>query len=131
MRVVIDTNVVASAIFFGGRPKEIIDKVMNSEIDAFASKEIIEEYMETVEYLIDKYPEKAPRLPLIDISAKINITDVKTKVNVCRDPDDDKFIECAVDSKCYYIVSGDKDILTVGEYNGIQVVTVAEFLNIL
>ena len=104
---------------------------MNSEIDAFASKEIIEEYMETVEYLIDKYPEKAPRLPLIDISAKINITDVKTKVNVCRDPDDDKFIECAVDSKCYYIVSGDKDILTVGEYNGIQVVTVAEFLNIL
>ena len=42
-----------------------------------------------------------------------------------------KFLECAMDSKCYYIVSGDKDLLTVKEYEGIGIVTVAEFLEIL
>ena len=67
MRVVIDTNVVASAIFFGGKPKEVIDRVMTNQIDAY----------------------------------------------------------------CYYVISGDKDLLTVKEYDGIEIVTVAEFLEIL
>lgn len=51
----------------------------------------------------------------------------KINVKVCRDPDDDKFISCAVDAKCFYIVSGDKDLLTLEEYEGIEIVTVAEF----
>ena len=61
MRVVIDTNVVASAIFFGGKPKEIIDKLMLNNIDAYASAEILEEYSETVEYLKEKVPGKNQR----------------------------------------------------------------------
>ena len=131
MRVVIDTNVVASAIFFGGKPKEVIDNVMTNQIDAYASAEILEEYTETVEYLKDKFPGKKPKVPLIDIEAKCRVIDVSTKIDVCRDPDDNKFIECAMDSKCYYVISGDKDLLTVREYDGIEIVTVAEFLEIL
>ena len=42
MRVVIDTNVVASAIFFGGNPQKVIDEMMNNRIDAYASAEILE-----------------------------------------------------------------------------------------
>ena len=55
MQVVIDTNVVASAIFFGGSPKKVIDSVMSNEIDACASREILDEYTETVDYLKNKY----------------------------------------------------------------------------
>ena len=131
MRVVIDTNAVASAIFFGGKPKEVIDSVMKNQIDAYASAEILEEYTETVEYLKEKFPGKKPKVPLIDIEAKCRVINVSIRIDVCRDPDDNKFIECAVDSKCYYIISGDKDLLTVKEYDGIEIVTVAEFLEIL
>lgn len=45
MRVVIDTNVVASAIFFGGKPKEVIDRLMIDNIDAYASSEILAEIL--------------------------------------------------------------------------------------
>jgi putative PIN family toxin of toxin-antitoxin system len=131
MRVVIDTNVVASAIFFGGKPKEVIDRVMTNQIDAYASADILEEYSETVEYLKDKFPGKKPKIPLIDIEAKCRVINVSARIDVCRDPDDNKFIECAIDSKCYYVISGDKDLLTVKEYDGIEIVTVAEFLEIL
>ncbi len=50
-----------------------------------------------------------------------------TNIEVCRDPDDDKFIECAVDAKALYIVSGDNDLLVIGEYENIQVITAKVF----
>ena len=131
MRVVIDTNVVASAIIFGGKPKEVIDRLMIDNIDAYASSEILEEYTDTVEYLKEKFPGKKPKIPLIEIEAKCNVIEVYSKVDICRDPDDNKFIECAIDSKCYYIVSGDKDLLTVEKYNDIEIVTVSDFLKII
>ena len=59
MRIVIDTNVVASAIFFGGRPKDLIELVVSKKLDAYASTEIITEYQETTDELCNKYPEKS------------------------------------------------------------------------
>lgn len=130
MNVVVDTNVVASAIFFGGKPKEIIDLIMKDKVYAYASKEILDEYTETIEYLSNNYSEKKPLISLIKIQSKLEIINAHSKVNVCRDPDDNKFIECALDSACYYIVSGDKDLLSIEKYADIQIVTVAEFLKI-
>ena len=49
-------------------------------------------------------------------------------IHVCRDPDDDKFISCAVDGKCIYIVSGDNDLLAMEAFDGIEIITVADFL---
>lgn len=58
MKIVTGTNVVASAIFFGGKPRQLIDKLVNKEFEACATKEIIAEYRETIEYLFEKYPSK-------------------------------------------------------------------------
>ncbi len=52
-----------------------------------------------------------------------------SSVAICRDPDDDKFISCAMDGDCLYIVSGDKDLLTLREYEGVKIVTVSEFFS--
>lgn len=52
-----------------------------------------------------------------------SISDVK----VCRDPDDDKFINCAIDAKAIYIVSGDNDLLELKNFAGIEIVTAREF----
>lgn len=127
MRIVIDTNVVASAIFFGGRPRELLELLMRRELDAYISEEILEEYQDTMEYLRNKYPAKKVNIPLAHITAACKMIEPKTSVRVCRDPDDDMFIACAVDSRSLYIVSGDKDLLEVGQYGDVQIVTVADF----
>ena len=127
MKIVIDTNVIASAIFFGGRPKELLELVVRQDLQAFASPEIVTEYQETVDELCSRYPGKPTRLPLTLIISAMKLVDPATRIHVCRDPDDDKFIECAADGKCLYIVSGDKDLTSLKNYQDIQIVTVAEF----
>ena len=127
MRIVIDTNIVASAIFFGGRPRELLELLLQHELSAFITQEIIEEYQGTIEYLQNEYPSKRITVPLTQIIAACNMIETTSEVKVCRDPDDDKFFACALDSRSLYIVSGDKDLLAVKQYKDVQVVTVAQF----
>jgi len=55
MRIVIDTNIVASAIFFGGRPAELIRLILSHDVSAVATQEIVDEYQATIDYLLAKY----------------------------------------------------------------------------
>ena len=64
-----------------------------------------------------------------DIIAKMHQIEITAEVHVCRDPDDDKFIGCALDSKSKYIVSGDKDLLAVGKHEDVEIMTVGDFLS--
>ena len=128
MRIVIDTNVVVSALFFGGRPKELLMTLLARKMEAFASAEIITEYQETVEELCLRYPGNPSRLPLTEVISLMNIIEPVSHVDICRDPEDNKFIECAIDAKCIYIVSGDKDLLSLGKYKNVKIVTVTDFL---
>ena len=115
-------------MYFGGHPKELLDLLLNHEFDAYASSDIILEYAVSITNFESEYPEKTAALTLPQLTDKINVINPTSKIHVCRDPDDDKFIECAVDANCIYIISGDKDLLTVKEYNGIQILTVNKFL---
>lgn len=127
MKIVIDTNVIASAMFFGGRPRELTQLVFKGAVEAVVSPEIIREYQETAEDLASRYPKKHVLFSVPYIVAKSTLIDPHTDISVCRDPDDDKFIECAVDGDCMLITTGDKDLLDVGSYQGVKIVTVSEF----
>ncbi|MBQ9685428.1 MAG: putative toxin-antitoxin system toxin component, PIN family [Oscillospiraceae bacterium] len=129
MKIVIDTNVVASAIFFGGRPRQLLEELFRKHIDAVASPEILIEYPETFDELRKRYPDKPIRIPLLQIAASCKIVTPTQNFHVCRDPDDDKFIDCAVEGKCIYIVSGDKDLLSLEKIKDVEIVTVSEFFN--
>ena len=130
MRIVIDTNVVASAIFFGGRPAELLRMVIRHEHLAVATDEIVDEYQATISYLLDKYGGKKMQLSIVPIFSAMEIIQATNKVDICRDPDDNKFISCAIDGHCYYVVSGDKDLLSLEQFGNIKIVTVAEFLEL-
>ena len=67
MRIVIDTNVLASAIFFGGRPYQLLRYIMEGQVDVVASKEIVDEYEEIALRLKQKYPSISTRIPLQEI----------------------------------------------------------------
>ena len=129
MRIVVDTNVIASAIFFGGKPYQLLHYIREGRVDVVASKEIVDEYEEIVLRLKQKYPRIDTRIPLQELLSKFEIIRVSSDIQASRDPDDNKFISCAVDGKCLYIVSGDDDLLSVGNYGDVEILTVAEFLS--
>ena len=69
MRITIDTNVIASAIFFGGRPRQLLEELFAKNIEAVASPEILVEYQETFNELRSRYPDKPVRFPLAQVAA--------------------------------------------------------------
>lgn len=128
MKVVVDTNVFISGVFFGGKPRVVLESIVCGDITAFASRAIIEEYSETVQDLVERRQGSLSQEAVSSFVASLNIVEPRTKVVASRDPDDDKFIECALDSGALYIISGDKDLLVLEKYRGVTMITAADFV---
>lgn len=127
MRIVIDTNILISGVFFGGLPRKILSSVVTREITACATAEIINEYEAIVQEMIDRKQGHINRNILTPLVIVMEIIEPVTHIEICRDPDDNKFLGCAKDSRSLYIVSGDKDLLVIDMYENIQIVTAKEF----
>jgi putative PIN family toxin of toxin-antitoxin system len=130
MRVVLDTNVFISGIFFGGPPSDILKSWRQSKIQIIFTKEILEEYQRVGEELSAKYPSVniEPIIELFTIFGDFVETTNLTET-ICEDPDDNKFIECAIVSKSKLIVSGDKHLLNISGYKDIEVLKPREFVD--
>ncbi len=129
MKIVLDTNVVISAVFFGGEPRIILEAVLLKKFEAFATIEIVEEYQEIVDEMINRKQGKIRKDILFPLIKSLNIITAKSKVDICRDPDDNKFLGCAKDSGAIYIVSGDKDLLILKRFGKTKIITAREFCN--
>lgn len=121
MKIILDTNVFVSAVFFGGTPYKILDAWRSDSVQIVISPEILEEYRRIGERLSAKYKgvSLTPMLELLTINAQVFISP-ELPNQICDDKDDDKFIACAIASGARYIVSGDKHLLDVSGYNGIE-----------
>jgi putative PIN family toxin of toxin-antitoxin system len=130
MRVIIDTNVLISGIFFGGPPAKILKAWHGGKLQLVVSPEILEEYFEVYERISARYPDIdiAPILVLIARNSQV-VEAPPLADQVSRDADDDKFIACAIASDTRIIISGDNDLLTVSGYESIQVVTPRNFVD--
>ena len=130
MKIVLDTNVFISGIFFRGPPFEILNAWKHSRLQIVLTKKILEEYQRVAGALANKFP-TIHILPIIELltihSLFIDADDFA--ISVCQDPDDNKFIECAIASKAKIIVSGDKHLLNVTGYQGITVLKPREFVD--
>ncbi|MCX5854480.1 MAG: putative toxin-antitoxin system toxin component, PIN family [Deltaproteobacteria bacterium] len=130
MRVVLDTNVFIFS-FFGGNPRAIIDLWKDGRLTLCLSQEILDEYIEVLRRLgLDNTQEMEELLKLFATGFHIVFTTRTPEVHVVADPDDDKFIACALALKAQYVVSGDKALIDVRRYQGINIVTPREFLEI-
>ena len=129
MKVILDTNVFVSGVFFSGPPYRILEAWRDEKIRLVASIEILEEYRRVGEILAEDRPgiNLLPWVELVIQKAKI-ISAPPLNERVCDDPDDDKFLACAVASKSDVIVSGDKHLLKVSGYKGIEIIKPRVFL---
>ena len=129
MRIVLDTNVFISGIFFTGPPSQILTAWRNHKLQIVLSKEILDEYQKVARELSAKFP-SVDILPIIGmLSVLCELVDTRSvNINACDDPDDNKFIECAVAGKCKLIVSGDKHLLKVSYYKGVTVLNPRSFV---
>ena len=127
MKIVIDTNVVISGVFFGGYPKDVIEAVKNDKVTAYATQEIIDEYEEIIHEMIARKQGHFNTNRFSLFTSKLQLVEKVDIEPICRDPDDDKFIACADSVKAKYIVSGDKDLLYLYRYGDIKIITAKEF----
>ena len=129
-KVVIDTNVFVSGIFFNGPPCQILKAWQDDKIKIAVSEDIIEEYRRVIEMLSKKFGNinVDSILELVFIEAEL-VPSHSFDKPVCEDPDDDKFLACAITSKSKYIISGDKHLLKIGKYLNSTIVTPRYFMD--
>lgn len=99
MKIVVDTNVMISGIFFGGFSQKVLRAIVANEITACATTEIIDEYEEIVERMLQKKQGHLNATILTPVLQNLELIETKSIVDICRDPDDNKFLGCAKDAK--------------------------------
>ena len=128
MRIVVDTNIIISRIFYGGRPRDLLKKCFTGTLQMVCSEEIFLEYKETIERLSRKSGRNVGKEILPLLIEKIIFIENRYSGSYSRDPDDDKFVNCARSGKIEYIISGDKDLLVLEKVCEIKIIGVADFL---
>ena len=130
MRVILDTNVFASGVFFSGPPYAILDAWRRGRVSLVVSPEIMEEYRRVVHELAVKFPAIDPGAPLELVAIHAEFVDAPAlPVPVCADVSDDIFLACAVASGTKTVVSGDKALLRASGHAGIEVLTPRAFVD--
>jgi len=128
MKAVLDTNVVMSAIFFGGDPLKIVKAARCKRIELVATRAVLSEYREVAERLHESYPSISYRRPLAILESILTmVRPMPLKEHVSRDPDDDAIIACALGGRAKIICSGDDDLLSVNGYAGLEILSPGEF----
>jgi len=141
MRAVIDTNVLVSALFWGGRPREVVDLAASGRFQAITSPELLLELEDVLTRAFD-VPEDRATLVLRDVLAYAEVAtpaddslersgELPREAADLRDPDDFKVIDAALVAQADYIITGDADLLSVTPIQTIHVLTPAQFLEVL
>jgi uncharacterized protein len=129
--VTADSNIYISGLVFSGPPFQFLEAARAARFELSLSDALLSEIRRV---LRDKFLWSAPRLDALAARLEKFTRRVQPTVTldiVHNDPDDNRVLECAVTAGSQYIVSGDNDLLQLGQYNSIQIVRVADFLKLL
>lgn len=131
MKVILDTNVLVSGIFFKGPPFEILSAWRQKSFQLVVTHEILQEYRQVVDELAYQFPhfDITEIMEYITLNSHLSFSHTLPD-KICTDPDDDKFFASAIASKTKLIVSGDKHLLRESGYSSIEVVKPSDFLHI-
>jgi len=133
IRVVLDTNVLISALLSKGELTRMVGLWQRGKMIPIISKETFDELRTVLEYpkfslsraeiksLIEQ--EILPFFEVVNVSKHVK--------GACRDPGDDKFISCAISANADYIVTGDKDLSDLKKYQSVRIIHASDFIKMV
>ncbi len=126
-RVVFDTNIYISSIFWKGDPYLVVNLAVEGEVEVFASSHILTEIRRVLARDFGRSKEEITAM--IDPFSFAKIVEPKIRIEIIKDdPTDDRILECAITSNSRYIVTQDNHLLKLKAYKGIKILRPAEFL---
>jgi putative PIN family toxin of toxin-antitoxin system len=133
VKVVFDTNVLVSALLFKGELSQLVDLWKSSRIIPLFSKETFEEFRAVLAYPKFRLsPAEIRAIIEIDVLPFFEIVEGTDAVSgICKDPDDDKFIACAVSGDAEFLVTGDRQLCDVRKHKAVKIVKAADFMRAL
>jgi putative PIN family toxin of toxin-antitoxin system len=132
LRVVLDTNVLISGILFGGKPRKILEIAIRGDIRLCLSEPILEELRGVLQRSKFDYSPEMIQSILTELTGIADFVNPSETLNVIlEDPEDNRILECAVEAKANYIISGDLHLLKLSRYRNIEVLNVAAFLEMV
>lgn len=126
MKIVLDTNVFISGIFWSGSPHQVLMLWAKNKIDLLVTKKILNEYLRVL-HKIDYKGHLAQKWGAFVLENSVILED-KELVQICRDPEDNKFLNCAITGGANYLVSGDDDLLTLKMIRSTEIIAPHKFL---
>jgi uncharacterized protein len=125
MKVIVDTNVLISGIFWGGVPLKILNLWQLGRFRVLASESILKEYLEVINRL-DKggIVEKLFKEWILE---NIEIIKNKNNIHYSRDIKDDKFVQAGLSGGAKYLITGDKDLLILEKVSNLKIIKPADF----
>jgi|SRR3989344_1024202 len=136
MKIVLDTNVWLSGIFWDDEASKILEKAEKKEMQIMISEDILSEIVNVLnrESKFQKYILNL-RLSIEDLLRTIlsisTLIETKTKLDIIKaDPKDNIILEAAIDEKVEYVISYDNHLLNMIEFRGIKIISPGEFLKI-
>jgi len=132
LRILLDTNVYISAILFKGKPRQILQELVDERVTAFTSNEILKELEDTLSKPKFKLTNDFVQIVLSeirDITKLISTSPLKNYLDL-RDRNDYHILEAAFSAKIDYLITGDKDLLSLKKISEFKIVSPEEFLRI-
>jgi len=128
IKIILDTNIIISGIGFGGKPRKILHLVLDDKIKAVTSPILLAELEDVI---VKKFQKLITQLDPINkrIRERFIIVKPRKSLHAVRDDDDNRVLEAAIEGKCSYIVTGDRDLLDLKTFRKIKIVAPDTFLS--
>lgn len=127
IRVVVDTNVIISGALFGGMPKKVLDVVQSGNVEVLMSRILKNEIIRQLQRF--QVPEITYRVIRSMISFRARMLLPKVISRTVRDPKDDMLLALSLTGKVDFLVTGDKDLLILRQFEETRIVTPRQFLH--
>ena len=128
-KLVLDSNVFISAVVFGGKPRDILNLAIEGLIEMAISDDILEEIKGVFEGKKFQFPTKIVHALMREVEDLAELVEPKERIEaVPADPEDNRVLECAVESGSDVIISGDSHLLALGSFGKIKIMNPDEFL---
>jgi len=126
--VVLDSNVLISAIVFGGKPRVILESIIEGKLKLAFSEALLEEIEAVLQGKKFRFSPQITDLIITELQSISEILHPTSTVSVIKkDPADNKVIECAIAANADFIISGDAHLLELGEYRNIKILSPSDF----